>query len=223
MANIRLAQNIARQINPNWPLPIERIGEGVAGVVFGTTNGRVIKLINANQPQEYKTLKNLQGSFVVPRFKNGNGHVINVSQNQAQKLMNNLFRARGPLPKRVTVVLMGRVGNASSMTLKQYRKRFPKANSKVVCRRVMHLLREMYLRGYRHGDFHDENIIVSADSIGRITGMWVIDFGVSRKLRNNNNIKRSIIGEAYRAGCINVNNNASHIARVWNQLKSNKK
>ena len=38
------------------------------------------------------------------------------------------------------------------------------------------------MRGVSHGNLHDENIIVSTDSAGRITGMWAIDFGRSRSI-----------------------------------------
>jgi len=82
----------------------------------------------------------------------------------------------------LTVFLMGRVGNASSTTLRNYISKHPGANRKIIARRVAYLVKEMHLRGVSHGNLHDNNIIVSFDSAGRITGMWAIDFGRSRSI-----------------------------------------
>jgi len=182
MSNTRLAQKIARNINPSWPKPIKFFGGGVNGRVYKTNNGRLMKFIYDNAPQEYASLQKLQGTFVVPRFKKGNGHTININENLSEELRNEMFPNAYNNSDTLTVFLMGRVGNASSTTLRNYVSKHPGANRKNIARRVAYLVKEMHLRGVSHGNLHDENIIVSTDSAGRITGMWAIDFGRSQSI-----------------------------------------
>jgi len=182
MSNTRLAQKIAHNINPSWPKPIKFFGGGVNGRVYKTNNGRLMKFIYDYAPQEYASLQKLQGTFVVPRFKKGNGHTININENLSEELRNEMFPNAYTNSDTLTVFLMGRVGNASSTTLRNYVSKHPGANRKNIARRVAYLVKEMHLRGVSHGNLHDENIIVSTDSAGRITGMWAIDFGRSRSI-----------------------------------------
>lgn len=179
MSNIQLAQRIARNINASWPKPIKFLGGGVNGRVYTTNNGRLMKFIYDYAPQEYAALQKLQGTFVVPRFKKGNGRTITLNENLSEEIKNTLFPKASNLSEDLTVFIMGRVGNASSMTLRKYVSRHPQANRVKIARRIAYLIKEMHLRGVSHGNLHDENIIVSTDSAGRITGMWAIDFGRS--------------------------------------------
>jgi len=84
----------------------------------------------------------------------------------------------------LTVFVMGRVGNSKAMTLTKYLQMYRTNNNKKanVQRRVEYLIEQMALRGVSHGDLHTDNIIVTKSTTGRITGMWVIDFGQSRNL-----------------------------------------
>ena len=182
MSNIQLAQRIAHNIDPSWPKPIKFFGGGANGRVYETNNGRLMKFIYDYAPQEYAALQKLQGTFVVPRFKKGNGHTININENLSEELRNEMFPNAYNNSDTLTVFLMDRVGNASSTTLRTYISKHPGANRKNIARRVAYLVKEMHLRGVSHGNLHDENIIVSTDSAGRITGMWAIDFGRSRSI-----------------------------------------
>ena len=77
---------------------------------------------------------------------------------------------------------MGKVGNNKSMTLTRYLQiyRYKKEN---IQRRVEHLIEQMHLKGWAHGNLHTGNIIVSVSPTGKITGMWVIDFGRAFKIK----------------------------------------
>ena len=182
MSNLRVAKLIAHNINASWPKPIKFLGGGVNGRVYETNNGRLMKFIYDYAPQEYEALQKLQGTFIVPRFKNGEGLVVNITPNQANDIRKAMFPRSKNLSNEMTVFIMGRVGNASSTTLSNYVSKHPWANKKNIARRVAYLIKEMHMRGVSHGNLHDENIIVSTDSAGRITGMWAIDFGRSRSI-----------------------------------------
>ena len=180
MSNLRVARSIANHIG--WPLPVKFLGGGVNGRVYETNNGRLMKFIYDYAPQEYEALQKLQGTFIVPRFKNGEGLVVNITPNQANDIRKAMFPRSKNLSNEMTVFIMGRVGNASSTTLSNYVSKHPWANKKNIARRVAYLIKEMHMRGVSHGNLHDQNIIVSTDSAGRITGMWAIDFGRSRSI-----------------------------------------
>ena len=180
MSNLRVARSIANNIG--WPKPTKYLGGGVNGRVYETNNGRLMKFIYDYAPQEYEALQKLQGTFVVPRFKKGEGGVVNMNPAQSKTVRNAMFPRSKYLSSEMTVFVMGRVGNASSTTLNNYVSKHPWANKKNIARRVGYLVKEMHMRGVSHGNLHDENIIVSTDSAGRITGMWAIDFGRSRSI-----------------------------------------
>ena len=76
---------------------------------------------------------------------------------------------------------MGQVGGGQAMTLSNYTKKF-QPNMRHVQARIFHIIDEMHIRGVSHGNLHTGNILVTANSAGRITGMWVIDFGRSTKI-----------------------------------------
>ena len=176
-----MARKVAEQLDPSWPKPVKFFGGGANGRVYQTNDGRLMKFIYGNAPQEYTSLRKLQGTFTVPRFKNGDGHVVNLNQKQAVGLKKMMFPS-AILSNKLTVFVMGRVGNSSAMTLYQYVKKHPGANTANIQRRVEYLIKEMALRGVSHGDLHANNIIVTVSPAGRITGMWAIDFGRSRNV-----------------------------------------
>lgn len=79
------------------------------------------------------------------------------------------------------------------MTLQKY-VREHNANNANITNRVGKLLNIMHGRGVFHRNLHRGNIMVSVDAAGKITGMWVIDFGrskvrpVGQKNFNNGNV-----------------------------------
>ena len=200
MANVRMAQTVAKNINPSWPKPVKYFGGGVNGRVYQTNDGRLMKFIYGNAPQEYTSLHKLQGSFTVPRFKKGDGHVVNLNQPQAVGLKTMMF-PNANLSNKLTVFVMGRVGNSSAMTLYQYVKKYPGAHTANIQRRVEYLIKEMALRGVSHGDLHANNIIVNVSPTGRITSMWAIDFGRSRNMAPGKT-ERSTFGKLLYSGVV---------------------
>lgn len=178
-----MAKLIAKNINSKWPKPIKYMGGGANGRVYHTNDGRLMKFVYSRAPQEFRALEKLQGSFIVPRFKKGDGHVISLRNEESREIGNSMFPNLN-FKKYLTVFVMGRAGNSStSMTLWQYLQKFPgffnKAN---VQRRVQYLIEQLHLRGVSHGDLHANNIIVRVTPTGQISGMWAIDFGRSKIL-----------------------------------------
>jgi len=177
MANVRTAQAIARNLDPAWPKPIKYLGGGVNGRVYHTNDGRLMKFVYSYAPEEYEALQKLQGTFVVPRFKRGNGLIMSLDKATAKDVKRLMFPTAKRLSDDLTVFVMGSVGGAQGMTLRKYMQTHPTANRANVQKRVEYLISEMSMRGVSHGNLHDENIIVSVSPTGRITGMWAIDFG----------------------------------------------
>ena len=145
MSNLRVARSIANNIG--WPKPTKYLGGGVNGRVYETNNGRLMKFIYDYAPQEYEALQKLQGTFVVPRFKKGEGGVVNMNPAQSKTVRNAMFPRSKYLSSEMTVFVMGRVGNASSTTLNNYVSKHPWANKKNIARRVGYLVKEMHMRG----------------------------------------------------------------------------
>jgi len=181
--NLEIAQKIAKLANPKWPKPVGYLGGGVNGRVYKTNNGRLMKFIYNYAPTEYKALKNLQGSFIVPRFKNGNSGVFSLGSAKSNMIRKAMFPhvASNKLSSFITVFIMGKVGDNSSMTLGNYIKKHPGASKVNIQRRVEYLIEQMHTRGWFHGNLHAGNIIVSVTPTGRISGMWVVDFGRARQ------------------------------------------
>jgi hypothetical protein len=177
MANVRTAQAIAHNLDPAWPKPVKYLGGGANGRVYHTNDGRLMKFVYSYAPEEYTALQKLQGTFIVPRFKKGNGLYMRLDKATAQDVRRLMFPSAKRLSEDLTVFVMGRVGGAQGMTLRKYIQTHPTANRANVQRRVEYLISEMHMRGVSHGNLHDENIIVSVSPTGRITGMWAIDFG----------------------------------------------
>jgi len=181
MKNLPAAQKLVIAFKPNWPAPVKYLAGGVNGRVYETSDGRLMKFISGNAPQEFMTLQKLQGTYVVPRFKKGNGIVRKLSNKGSRYIRKAMF-PKSNMSDMITMFIMGRAGNSQAMTLYKYLMRHPynKAN---VQRRVEYLIEQMALRGVSHGDLHANNIIVTVSPTGRISGMWAIDFGRSHSLR----------------------------------------
>ena len=177
--------NIIRQRKKNWPVPVEYLGGGRYGKAFKTNNGRVMKIQpltkKANAFHEFKILKKLKGTGVAPSVKNGNINRINIKNDNIPMLRKLNF----PNNKKVlNAFVMGRVG---SMTLNEYYKRFyPNKRPyetkvfKYVTHYIHWLAQQLHRKGVLHSNIHGENIMVSVNSKGEITGMWVIDFGLAK-------------------------------------------
>jgi hypothetical protein len=178
--NIELAQRIVASLKNGWPTPVKYLGGGVNGRIYETNNGRLIKFIYGAAPVEYEALRNLQGTHIVPRFEN-KAKVIKLVK--SKESVRNVMFPNQNLSNYLTVFLMGKVGGNKGMTLWQYLKKYPNANKASVQRRVEYLVEQMHLRGWAHGNLHAGNIIVSVNSDGKITGMWVIDFGRGYRIK----------------------------------------
>lgn len=176
--NLPKIQKFTKKLRPNWPVPIKFIGGGVNGRVFETNNGRLMKFVLSYAPEEWYFLKKLQGNSRFPVFKSGNSK--NIWINRPLGALSKMFNVKSI--NGLTVFIMGKVGAGHAMTLKKYLRLFPNTNRAPVQERVKNLIDTMHRRGVSHGDLHFENILVTSDSRGRITGMWVIDFGRSRNI-----------------------------------------
>jgi hypothetical protein len=174
-------RGIIKQVRPSWPLPVKYIGGGANGRVFETNNGRFMKFVMNNAPQEWKSLKKLQGNFRFPRFKSGNHITMTVAKESTRERFAKMFKVN-QVGQAMTIFIMGKVGGGHAMTLDDYLKKYPDANRTKIQNRVTSLIDYMHLQGISHGNLHSKNILVTADSMGRLTGMWVIDFGRSRNL-----------------------------------------
>lgn len=195
MSNLRMAQEFVKSMRPSWPTPVKYLGGGANGRVYETNDGRLMKFVYDNAPQEYKMLQRLQtkGTHIAPRFTPGNGGVFKLARGKtSEKLRNSMFPNSNNLSNKVTVFVMGRAGNSGAMTLDDYYlTHHLKANTANIQRRVEYLISEMALRGVSHGDLHPGNIIVTVGPSGRILGMWVIDFGRSRVINKGKTERRT--------------------------------
>ena len=182
MTNLSLAKKLAAAFNPKWPAPTKYLGGGVNGRVYETNDGRLMKFVYDNAPQEFMALQKLQGTYVVPRFRRGNGLVKRLSSETSTKVRKTMFPTANNI-NRMTVFVMGRAGNSRAMTLYKYLTTHPTYNKANVQRRVEYLIEQMALRGVSHGDLHANNIIVTVSPSGRISSMWAIDFGRAHGLK----------------------------------------
>lgn len=205
----RNAAQLMRGIRPNWPKPIRLIGRGSYGTVFNTNNGRVMKIFTGNVPKdEFNMLKALQGAHFVPRVKNGNYVNIVNSNNFARYTKKHHYASNS----HGGVFLMGKVGG---MTLANYSRKYPQfVNS--ASRRLKNMVEYLQIRGFSHGNLHEYNVMVAADSHGHITGMWIIDFGrasyIPKGFYTTNNLN-------YFQGIFNNNTNTN----VWGRHLRNRR
>jgi hypothetical protein len=192
MSNLALAKKLAAVFNPKWPVPVKFLGGGANGRVYVTNDGRLMKFIYDNAPQEFKALQKLQGTYIVPRFQKGNGFVKTLGGGTSEKVRKAMFPTANN-SNRLTAFIMGRAGNSGAMTLYKYLTTYAynKAN---VQRRVEYLIEQMALRGISHGDLHGNNIIVTVTPTGRISGMWAIDFGRAHQLPPGKTERQTMAG-----------------------------
>ena len=177
-------RELVHKVDPTWPKPTKFLAKGKNGQVYTTNDPKILlKIVLGNKPEEFKALAKLQKARyanrpIVPRFEKGWGRVIkiaNLNQNIKNALNQKIFNSNN---SHLTMFLMGRVGNANSMTLDEYVKKFRNsANVMEVQRILARIGQEMWHKGVGHGNIHGGNIIVSATPDGRIKGLWVIDFG----------------------------------------------
>jgi hypothetical protein len=177
-----MAKKLVPHLNPKWPMPVKFLGGGVNGRVYETNDGRLMKFIYNHAPQEYMTLQKLQGTYVVPRFKKGDGVVKGLDAGASKSVRRNMFPSTNQ-SNYLTAFVMGRAGGSHGMTLTKYLEAYPSYNMTNVQHRVKYLIEQMALRGVSHGNLHSNNIIVTATPSGRISGMWAIDFGRSHRLK----------------------------------------
>lgn len=171
---VKYFANRARQTKKNVPVPNKYIGGGVQGRAFSTTNGRIIKFSPYNLTREYDILKKLRGKGVAPNVNNL--YKLNLIANNA-----NMFNKVWPGEKGniVHMLVMKRVGN---MTLGNYYKEYKpnKTTNKYIQNYINWLVHQLQLAGIEHMNLHSGNIMVSVDSKGKITNMWIIDYGLSK-------------------------------------------
>ena len=183
----RNAANFIKAYRPKWPKPVRLIGRGSYGSVFNTNNGRVLKIAEGNTRSEFNMITSLQGAYFIPRAKKGN-YMNMVNSNNLEiftsKYHYNPSRNGGAF-------LMGKVGGNKGMTLKNYLDKYPKFSNRAY-NRLKSIIEYLQVRGFVHGDIHGGNVIVTADTMGRITGMWLVDLGYTIKLSqrgiSNNNL-----------------------------------
>ena len=79
----------------------------------------------------------------------------------------------------INMLVMKRVGN---MTLRNYYSKFKpnKTTNNYIHNYVRWLAQQLQLSGIEHMNLHSGNIMVSVDSNGKITNMWIIDYGLSK-------------------------------------------
>jgi serine/threonine protein kinase len=173
--------NIARAIKkyrPNWPRPIKLIGQGGYGKVYNTSNGRVMKITVNNASNEFKMLKHLKSAHYVPHVRNGNFVRLNGNNNNVAKIFGGYYHP--------SVFIMNKVGGSNAMTLASYKRKYGNGiNAKALNIRLTNALSNLQVRGVLHRNLHGGNIIVSTTPHGKITGLWVIDFGLARHIAKN--------------------------------------
>lgn len=201
----RNAASLIKFYRPNWPRPVRVIGQGAYGIVFNTNNGRALKIATGNVASEFKALRALQGLYFVPRVNKNNYTYINNMWNFSEAHMNVPNNWGGAL-------LMSKVGN---MSLRSYLQKYPQ-HEKSALKRLKLIVRDLQVKGYSHSNLHTGNVMVSVDSAGRITGMWLIDFGHAQKLRLTN-LATGNIASAHNAG------HARHVqlAKKYRNIRKN--
>ena len=179
MSNLTFVQAFQKRGWP-WPTPIKHIANGANGKVYEADDGRIIKFIAGESPTEIQALRNLQRTHIVPSHGGTKNSVtVKLTGDNAKRMFPNLKKK----PTNMTIIVMGKAGRNKSMTLENYILKYPAAANRAnVQRRVEYLIEQMHLKGWAHGNLHSGNIIVSVSPTGKITGMWVIDFGRAYKL-----------------------------------------
>ena len=167
-----------KKYRPNWPIPTKLIGKGGFGSVYNTNNGRVMKVTVNNASKEFNMLKHLKTAHYVPHVRNGNFVRLNGKNNNVAGIFGGYYDP--------SAFIMNKVGGSRAMTLRTYRQEYRKSiNANALNRRLTNALSNLQVRGVLHRNLHGGNIIVSATPSGKITGLWVIDFGQARNIAKN--------------------------------------
>jgi tRNA A-37 threonylcarbamoyl transferase component Bud32 len=167
-----------KKYRPNWPRPTKLIGQGGYGKVYNTNNGRVMKITVNNASKEFNMLKHLKSAHYVPHVRNGNFVRLNGNNNNVAKIFGGYYHP--------SAFIMNKVGGSSAMTLRNYKREYGnKINANALNRRLTNALSNLQVRGVSHRNLHGGNIIVSTTPAGKITGLWVIDFGLARHIAKN--------------------------------------
>ena len=167
-----------KKYRPNWPRPTKLIGQGGYGKVYNTNNGRVMKITVNNASNEFNMLKKLKTAPYVPHVRNGNFVRLNGNNNNVAGIFGGYYHP--------SAFIMNKVGGSRSMTLRNYKREYgKKINANALNRRLTNALSNLQVRGVLHRNLHGGNIIVSTTPAGKITGLWVIDFGLARHIPKN--------------------------------------
>lgn len=178
----RIVESAQRKTGVEWPKPKKFLAAGVNGVVYETGNGRLIKAVYDNAPQEYEALHNLRNTGIVPKFNRKYAHIFKLNPENSTVIRQVLFPNETRVSNHLTVFVMEKVGNNRGMTLSKYVKTYPHSPREI--QNFVHTgLIKMHVHGISHGDLHAKNIIVTVDPNGRIDHMWIIDFGRSKKMQ----------------------------------------
>lgn len=185
MANSNaLILNFLKKTVPNWPKLVNKIGEGQNGRVYKMNNGHLLKFVYGNAQGEVNVMKKLNNTGIAPKV--WNSRVVNVNNATSRQLRNAAFEKKN-LANKISLIMMNDIKVYSDrknprgkiMTLHKYYREYDTNNANIT-NRVGKLISAMHGRGVFHRNLHRGNIMVSVDDAGKITGMWVIDFGRSK-------------------------------------------
>lgn len=179
-----LILNFLKKTVPNWPKLVNKIGAGKNGRVYKMNNGRLLKFVYGNAQGEVNGMKKLNNTGIAPKV--WNSRVVNVNNATSRQLRNAAFENK-KLANKISLIMMNDIKVYSDrknprgkiMTLRNYYREYDTNNSNIT-NRVGKLISTMHGRGVFHRNLHRGNIMVSVDDAGKITGMWVIDFGRSK-------------------------------------------
>lgn len=180
---MKVANSLEMVYSPAWPRPTRKLGGGVNGIIYETNNAhKLMKLSMGNQSGEFRALRNLQNTGIVPKFKNGNGKVFRILTSNRKKF-HRLFPDE-TMKNKATVFFMQKV---PGLTLNSWWKHSTKtpAMRKIIQDDVRRLVNKIRQKGYMHGDLHNDNIMVVTNKNGVYIKLKAIDFSRSFRIPKN--------------------------------------
>ena len=187
----RLMLNFLQRVIPNWPKIVGYVGSGQNGMVYKMDNGRLLKFVYGNASVEVNALKRLANSGISPKL--WNSKIVNVNANTSKQFRNEAFPKKN-IQNKISLILMNNVkiysdrinprGNV--MTLGSYIRNYANSNRVNIGNRVLKLMNVMHGLGVYHRNLHTDNVLVAVDDKGKLTGVWIIDFGRSRTFPRGN-------------------------------------